>query len=237
MGKATTSRTRLLSATVTPSLYQSPLADTSALRRSRRVRVPTSRGDDRNTTNITDIEDLVLSSRSKLTTSRVHSEAVSKKKAARSAGHLTVPHPAPAQWQEVYSMIVEMRSREVAPVDTMGCQLAQMGETDPVVSVLLGLMSQCFPLLTCHFCKAKRVSTLISLMCSSQTTDTVCDSAIKKLRAAVGGSITVAALIEADEETIRNAINKVGFWRKKARYIITLNSALALMKLEFNSAI
>jgi endonuclease III len=52
-------------------------------------------------------------------------------------------------------------------------------------------------------------------MLSSQTKDEVTDAAIKKLRTALGGSITVEALISADEETVSNAINKVGFWRRK----------------------
>jgi hypothetical protein len=44
------------------------------------------------------------------------------------------PHPAPARWREQYDLIAIMRSRETADVDTMGCQLAQAVETDPVVS-------------------------------------------------------------------------------------------------------
>ena len=44
------------------------------------------------------------------------------------------PHPAPPRWRQQYDLIVAMRSQETADVDTMGCQLAQAGETDPVVS-------------------------------------------------------------------------------------------------------
>jgi len=47
---------------------------------------------------------------------------------------LGAPHPAPARWREAYDMITNMRLREIADVDTMGCQLAQEGEADPVVS-------------------------------------------------------------------------------------------------------
>lgn len=48
---------------------------------------------------------------------------------------LDVPHPAPAKWAEVYAAIKEMRSRVVAPVDTMGCDQAQLREQDPKVGL------------------------------------------------------------------------------------------------------
>lgn len=47
---------------------------------------------------------------------------------------LAAPHPAPARWREVYDSIKEMRSKTVAPVDTMGCHMAQEHETDPKVA-------------------------------------------------------------------------------------------------------
>lgn len=46
---------------------------------------------------------------------------------------LSKPHPAPEHWEETYATIKAMRSRFVAPVDTMGCQMAQVAETDPKV--------------------------------------------------------------------------------------------------------
>ena len=47
---------------------------------------------------------------------------------------LATPHPAPERWRETYALIKEMRTKIVAPVDTMGCQQAQSVETDPKVS-------------------------------------------------------------------------------------------------------
>lgn len=47
---------------------------------------------------------------------------------------LDVPHPAPSNWRETYNTIKSMRSRFVAPVDTMGCDQAQLKELDPKVS-------------------------------------------------------------------------------------------------------
>lgn len=52
-------------------------------------------------------------------------------------------------------------------------------------------------------------------MLSSQTKDEVTDAAVSKLREAVGGSLTVDNIINADEPTISEAIGKVGFWRRK----------------------
>ncbi|KAI6094042.1 DNA glycosylase, partial [Pisolithus croceorrhizus] len=111
---------------------------------------------------------------------------------------LAAPHPAPERWKEAYDAIKEMRSRIPAPVDTMGCDQAQWKEQDP---------------------KNSRFATLISLMLSSQTKDEVTDAAVAKLRTAVGGSLSVDAVIAADEATISEAISKVGFWRRKTQYI------------------
>jgi endonuclease III len=54
-------------------------------------------------------------------------------------------------------------------------------------------------------------------MLSSQTKDEVTDAAVSRLRNAIGGSLTVDAIIEADESTISEAIAKVGFWRRKTQ--------------------
>ncbi|GJE88087.1 endonuclease III [Phanerochaete sordida] len=111
---------------------------------------------------------------------------------------LAVPHPAPPRWREQYEAIKRMRENIVAPVDTMGCEQAQLKEADP---------------------RARRFSTLVSLMLSSQTKDEVTDAAVAKLRAAVGGTLTVEAILAADEATIAESIAKVGFWRRKTQYI------------------
>ncbi|KAG5641997.1 hypothetical protein DXG03_003797 [Asterophora parasitica] len=52
-----------------------------------------------------------------------------------------------------------------------------------------------------------------------KTKDEVTDAAVSKLRDALGGSLTVDALIVADDATISEAIGKVGFWRRKTEYI------------------
>ncbi|TBU40249.1 DNA glycosylase [Dichomitus squalens] len=111
---------------------------------------------------------------------------------------LETPHPAPPRWREAYDTIKRMRQRIVAPVDTMGCDQAQLKETDP---------------------KNQRFSTLVSLMLSSQTKDEVTDAAVAKLREAVGGTLSIDAVLGASESAISEAICKVGFWRRKTQYI------------------
>ena len=72
-------------------------------------------------------------------TSRAHSSSPTKKKAKAIPSELATPHPAPANWEKVYDLIKDMRSRIVAPVDTMGCDQAQYKESDPrVCSNLVG---------------------------------------------------------------------------------------------------
>ncbi|KAJ7491023.1 DNA glycosylase [Mycena latifolia] len=124
---------------------------------------------------------------------------------------LAAPHPAPARWREVYDGIKAMRDKTVAPVDTMGCHIAQQDETDP---------------------KNKRFVTLVSLMLSPQTKDEVTDAAVKKLRVALGGTVSLEAVLAADPTVISEAINKVGMWRVKTKH---LKLAAEKLRDEFDS--
>ena len=54
-------------------------------------------------------------------------------------------------------------------------------------------------------------------MLSSQTKDEVTDAAVNKLREAVGGTLSLEAVLRADESAIAGAISKVGFWRRKTQ--------------------
>lgn len=60
--------------------------------------------------------------------------SASPRKAKPVPSALAVPHPAPLRWKEQYDAIKQMRDRITAPVDTMGCDQAQLKETDPKVS-------------------------------------------------------------------------------------------------------
>lgn len=68
-----------------------------------------------------------------ISSSPVKHNVKSPKKAKVIPQVLSSPHPPPPNWQETYNAIREMRSRFVAPVDTMGCQMAQLEEKDPRV--------------------------------------------------------------------------------------------------------
>lgn len=82
----------------------------------------------------------------RLTNAEAEDEAVSPKRRSRSRPKapkkqkpiqqtLGTPHPAPEHWKEQYDTIKSMRARVKAPVDTMGCDQAQNGETDPKVHI------------------------------------------------------------------------------------------------------
>jgi endonuclease III len=55
-------------------------------------------------------------------------------------------------------------------------------------------------------------------MLSSQTKDEVTDVAVGKLRTALGGTLSLDGLLAAEEHVIADAINKVGFWRRKTQF-------------------
>ena len=59
----------------------------------------------------------------------------SPKKPTSKPKGLDVPQPGPARWEDAYAAIKEMRSRVVAPVDTMGCDQARLTERDPKVGL------------------------------------------------------------------------------------------------------
>jgi endonuclease-3 len=56
-------------------------------------------------------------------------------------------------------------------------------------------------------------------MLSSQTKDQVVDAAVSKLQTALGGSLSIQGMIDAEDKTIAEAIAKVGFWRRKTECV------------------
>ena len=67
----------------------------------------------------------------------------------------------PANWEEMYTLTREMRNENIAPVDTMGCESLADKQRTP---------------------KDQRFQTLIALMLSSQTKDTVTAVAIRGMQ-------------------------------------------------------
>ena len=56
-------------------------------------------------------------------------------------------------------------------------------------------------------------------MLSSQTKDEVTDAAVDKLRAAFGGTLSLEAVLAAEEQVVAECISKVGFWRRKTQLV------------------
>ena len=72
----------------------------------------------------------------------------------------------PANWEEIYALTREMRNENVAPVDTMGCESLADKQRSP---------------------RDQRFQTLIALMLSSQTKDTVTAVAMRGMQERMPG--------------------------------------------------
>lgn len=68
---------------------------------------------------------------------------------------------APPNWERVYGLTKDMRAQWLAPVDTMGCETLAEENRSP---------------------RDQRFQTLVSLMLSSQTKDTVTAAAMKNMQ-------------------------------------------------------
>lgn len=100
-----------------------------------------------------------------------------------------------------------MRARGApAPVDTMGCERL----ADPAASPA-----------------DQRFQTLVSLMLSSQTKDTVTAAAVARLQAELPGGLSVASILAATPAALNALIAKVGFHNTKTRHI---QQAAALLR-------
>jgi endonuclease-3 len=111
-------------------------------------------------------------------------------------GDITVEPP--AGWEEMYSVTTELRKRHLAPVDTMGCESLAEDHRPPL---------------------ERRLQTLVALMLSSQTKDTVTAVAMKNLQQNLPGGFTLSSLLAVDQEHLNQLIAKVGFHNNKARFI------------------
>ena len=113
-----------------------------------------------------------------------------------------LPFPQPAGWRATYDLITELRADRTAVVDTMGCEaIAEDAENDEV----------------------QAYQTLISLMLSSQTKDTVNHATMVKLRedarSRCSCGLSVQSMLETPDDTLHELIKSVGFHNNKVRYI------------------
>jgi endonuclease-3 len=92
----------------------------------------------------------------------------------------------------------EMRNEHVAPVDTMGCESLADRNATP---------------------RDQRFQTLISLMLSSQTKDTVTAVAIKGMQDNMAGGLNLESVLAIEPAALNAFISKVGFHNLKTKYI------------------
>lgn len=104
----------------------------------------------------------------------------------------------PPKWEEVYTTTQIMRKRLLAPVDTMGCEALAEETRAPL---------------------DRRLQTLIALMLSSQTKDTVTAAAMTNLQQNLPGGFTLSSLLAVPAEDFNKLIEKVGFHNNKTKYI------------------
>jgi endonuclease-3 len=105
---------------------------------------------------------------------------------------------APQNWERIYDLVKEMRKARLAPVDTMGCATAADRTTSP---------------------QTQRFQTLISLMLSSQTKDTVNAATMSRLRSSLPGGLTLSSILAVAPSELNELISSVGFHRRKTDYI------------------
>lgn len=108
----------------------------------------------------------------------------------------------PANWREIYRRVKIMRTQQLAPVDTMGCERLPLTVSKQITPAV------------------HRFQLLVALMLSAQTKDEVTAYAMSNLRANLPGQeLTVQSVLATSEDELDRLIFKVGFHRRKAQYI------------------
>ncbi|KAF9320294.1 DNA N-glycosylase and apurinic/apyrimidinic (AP) lyase [Podila horticola] len=106
----------------------------------------------------------------------------------------------PVGWETTLDRIRAFRLENPAPVDTMGCErLAEVGDHIPP--------------------EVSRFQTLMSLVLSSQTKDTVTSVAVRRLQRELKGGLTIQGVLDVPNEELNTIIGAVGFHNKKTIYM------------------
>ncbi|KAF2005555.1 DNA glycosylase [Amniculicola lignicola CBS 123094] len=137
-----------------------------------------------------------IASREKAQSKPKKARRVPAKKIVGSDGSVKVEPP--PNWEEIYALTREMRNENVAPVDTMGCASLADRSKSP---------------------RDQRFQTLVSLMLSSQTKDTVTSVAIKGMQEKMPGGFNLESVLALEPPALNAFINKVGFHNLKTKYI------------------
>lgn len=104
----------------------------------------------------------------------------------------------PPDWEEIYNRVLAMRAEHKAPVDTMGCErLAHPDASE----------------------KDRRFHTLISLMLSSQTKDTVTAVVVRRMQEELPGGLNLQDILDMEPARLDELIRPVGFHNRKTEYI------------------
>ncbi|RKP18561.1 putative endonuclease III [Rozella allomycis CSF55] len=108
----------------------------------------------------------------------------------------------PKDWKVTLTLLEKMRESRNAPVDSLGCERLADKSLSP---------------------KIFRFQTLVSLMLSSQTKDAITAEAFHKLNEhclmEYKTPLKPSSVIKMSEEEIDNCISKVGFHKRKAKYL------------------
>ncbi|KAF2851842.1 DNA glycosylase [Plenodomus tracheiphilus IPT5] len=104
----------------------------------------------------------------------------------------------PSNWEEIYALTREMRNENLAPVDTMGCESLAEKNKSP---------------------RDRRFQTLIALMLSSQTKDTVNAVAMRNMQEGMPGGLNLESVLALEPSALNAFICKVGFHNLKTKYI------------------
>ncbi|TGZ84724.1 DNA glycosylase, partial [Ascodesmis nigricans] len=119
----------------------------------------------------------------------------------------------PPNWEEMYDLVLQNRRSIPAPVDTMGCASLH----DPNAPEI-----------------DQRFHTLVSLMLSSQTKDTITAPTVRNLQTTLPGGLTVASILATPPQILNNLISKVGFHKRKTEYIL---ATAKILREEYNGDI
>ena len=137
------------------------------------------------------------------------------KQSPRSPKQPPQPIKAPTDWEDIYSLVEELRQDRTAPCDSMGCEaLATKEEND-----LPGF----------------RFQVLVALLLSSQTKDAMVSEAVRLMKQ--DGILSIAALGQAHITTELLAskyLAKVGFRNNKAKY---LKEVVGILESQYQSDI
>ena len=131
------------------------------------------------------------------------SSTSSRKPRRQPAKHIKGPNGSrtvepPPNWERVYNATAAMRKRILAPVDTMGCESLAEAHRSP---------------------RDQRLQTLVSLMLSSQTKDTVTAAAMRNLQENLQGGFCLESLLLVEPADLNKLIEKVGFHNNKTKFI------------------